>query len=123
MPPENYSENSEEMNDRIRRFLNSIPKQNDDFLDSNDDDLKTRKPKKKVRDILILTGIKTFTKKYPQIQKTELFQTTMDEMLVHYTKLSKSNRCDIDEDNLNYMLNYFESLEEYEKCKVIFDML
>ena len=101
MPPETNSDNSEEMNDRIRRFLNSIPKQNDEFLDSNDDDLKTRKPKKKVRDILILTGIKTFTKKYPQIQKTELFHTTMDEMLVHYTKFSNTNRCDIDEDILN----------------------
>jgi hypothetical protein len=123
MPPEKHSDNSEEMNDRIRRFLNSIPKNDDDFLEYNDDDTKRRKPKQKVKDILIMTGIKTFTKKYPQIQKTELFQTTMDEMLVHYTKFSKSNRCDIDDDNLNYMLNYFEITEEYEKCKVIFDML
>lgn len=122
MPPENNSENSEELNDRIRRFLNSIPKENDDFLDA-DDDIKTRKPKKKVRDILILTGIQTFTKKYPQIQKTELFQTTMEEMLAYYTKLSEKNRRDIDTNNLEYMLKHFELIEEYEKCKVIYDML
>jgi hypothetical protein len=119
MPPEKHSDNSEEMNDRIRRFLNSIPKnEGDDF--ENEPPMRN---KKKVKDILIMTGIETFTKKYPQIQKTELFQTTMDEMLVHYTKFSKSNRCDIDDDNLTYMLNYFELFEEYEKCKVIFDML
>jgi hypothetical protein len=123
MPPEDYSENSEERNERIRRFLKSIPKENDDFLSTDNDDIKTRRPKKKVRDILLITGIETFTVKYPQIQKTELFQTTMDEMLVHYTKLSKNKIGDIDEGNLKYMLKYFEASEEYEKCKVIFDML
>ncbi len=122
MPPEKYNGNldgSEEMNDRIRKFLNSIPKNEDDDFENEP----PRKNKKKVRDILIMTGIETFTKKYPQIQKTELFHTTMDEMLVHYSKFSKSNRCDIDDDNLKYMLNHFELSEEYEKCKVIFDML
>ena len=119
MPPEKHSDNSEEMNDRIRKFLNSIPKNDDDDFENEP----PRRNKKKVKDILIMTGIETFTKKYPQIQKTELFFATMDEMLVHYKKINQENHSDIDKGNLKYMLKHFEVIEEYEKCKLIFDML
>jgi hypothetical protein len=112
-------ENSDEKNERIRKFLQNLPN-----LDDNGYDLpkprgrRRPEPKRKPTQIIAERGINTILSSLPKFKGSNMYYGTMDELFEFYTKDPiKKNEFTIE--NLNHMLTHFENEEEYEKCSIL----
>jgi hypothetical protein len=97
---------------RIKQFLRGI-------YDDNDKPVINRRGKRKLIDVVLKLGIKSFLSSFPKIVHSEYYDTLMIDLYNHYTKSTFENLREIDIENIIYVVKHYEDDEEYEKCQDI----
>lgn len=97
---------------RIKQFLRGI-------YEDNDKPVINRRGKRKLIDVVLKLGIKSFLSSFPKIVHSEYYDTLMIDLYNHYTKSTFENLREIDIENIIYVVKHYEDDEEYEKCQDI----
>jgi hypothetical protein len=97
---------------RIKQFLKGI-------YDDNDKPVINRRGKRKLIDVVLKLGIKSFLSSFPKIVHSEFYDTLMIDLYNYYTQSKFEDLREIDVENIIHVVNHYEDDEEYEKCQDI----
>lgn len=100
---------------RIKQFLKNI-------YEDGDKPVINRRGKRKLIDVVLKLGIKSFLSSFPKIVDSEFYDTLMVDLYNHYTQSRFEDLREIDIENIIHVVKHYEDDEEYEKCQDITEL-